>query len=58
MGMLPLPDVLHREDGAVSPMRLAVFFILVLALMFLRPLPERVAAFRDALGPEVIVEEL
>ncbi len=56
--MLPLPDVLHREDGAVSPMRLAVFFILVLALMFLRPLPERVAAFRDALGPEVIVEEL
>ena len=56
--MLPPPELLHRDDGAVSFKSLAVVLILSLALMFLRPMPQKENDLGDSLGPEVIVEAL
>ena len=56
--MLPLPELLHAEDGAVSFMSLAVLLIFALSLLFLRPIPEKETTFHDSLGGEILVERL
>ena len=56
--MLPRPEQLHHEDGAVSPLSLAVLLILVLSALFFRPVSEKETLLRDSLGPEVSAERI
>jgi hypothetical protein len=53
--MKPPPELLHEENGAVSPLSLAVLLILALSILFFRPVESKETHLRDGLGPDVTV---